>query len=482
MSRPRSSGIFSGVALILFGVAFLLHNYRGFEFQAALLHWWPLLLIVLGLIKLYERTSSRYEPGAARITGGEIFLVIGLLLLVGIVVGVDTVKGKFPGSHLEFGDFGRNSYDYDLEVAPKTVAPNPRITVRSTRGDISVRSSDDSEIRVSGKKNIRAWSDTEASQLADRVSVEVVKNGDGYEIHPTGSNTGDSRLGFNMEIAVPKKSQLTVRNEKGDIVVSDIAGPVVIDNHNGDVDIRNTTGDISIDMRHGDVKVADTKGDVKLAGKGGEVDVTSASGGLTVDGEFYGPIRADKIAKGVRYISQRSDLTLSQLSGHLELSSGNLEITDAPGNLQLRTNRYDVDVENVGGKAKIENRDGAVELRFSSAPKDDIDITNANAVISVSLPAASSFEIAADCHSCDIDSDFSGGTLSKSSGGSGDNHLQGKYGTGRATKITLKTSYGNISLRKTSSDSMQPPMPPHAPNPPHPNPHPSPKIPEPEEN
>jgi len=473
MSRPRSSGIFSGVALIIFGVVFLLHNYRGFEFQAALLHWWPLLLIVLGLIKLYERTSSRYEPGAARITAGEIFLVLGLLLLVGIVVGV----GKLPGSHLEFGDFGRNSYDYDLEVAPKPIPPNARITVRATRGDISVRSSDDPEIRVSGKKVIRAWSDNEAAQLADRVSVEVVKNGDGYEIHPTGSNTGDSRLGFNMEIVVPKKSQLTIRNEKGDVVVSDIAGPVTIDNHYGDVDIRNTTGDVTIDMRHGDAKVADTKGDIKLAGKGGEVDVTSASGGLTVDGEFYGPIRADKIAKGVRYISQRSDLTLSQLSGHLELGSGNLEITDAPGNLQLRTNRYDVDVENVGGKAKIDNRDGTVELRFSSPPKDDIDITNANAVISLSLPASSSFEITADCHSCDIDSDFSGGTLSKSSTGSGDNHLLGKYGAGRATKITLKTSYGNISLRKTSGDAMQPPSPPHVPKPPRPA-----EIPEPEEN
>jgi DUF4097 and DUF4098 domain-containing protein YvlB len=476
MSRPRSSGIFSGVALIIFGVAFLLHNYGGFEIQG-LLHWWPVLIIVLGLIKLYERTSSRYEPGAARITAGEIFLVIGLLLLVGIVVGVDTVKGKFPGSHLEFGDFGRNSYDYDLEVVPKTVPANPRVTVRSTRGDISIRSSDDPEIRVSGKKNVRAWSDTEASQLADRVSAEVVKNGDGYEIHPTGSNTGDSRLGFNMEIVVPKKSQLTVRNEKGDIVVSDIAGPVTIDNHNGDVDIRSTTGDVTIDMRHGDVKVADTKGDIKLAGKGGEVDVTTASGGLTVDGEFYGPIRADKIARGVRYISRRSDLTLTQLSGHLELGSGNLEITDAPGNLQLRTNRYDVDVENVGGKAKIENRDGTVELRFSSPPKDDIDITNANAVISLSLPASSSFDITADCHSCDIDSDFSGGTLSKSSSGSGDNHLQGKYGTGRATKITLKTSYGNISLRKTSGDSMQPPSPPHVPKPPR-----AAEIPEPDEN
>src|ERR1700675_494826 len=146
MSRPRSSGIFSGLALIIFGVAFLLHNYRGFEFQAALLHWWPVLLIVLGLIKLYERTSNRYEPGAARITAGEVFLVIGLLLLVGIVVCVDTVKGKIPGSHLEFGDFCRNSYDYDLEVAPKAVPANPLITVRSSLGDISILSSDDPEI------------------------------------------------------------------------------------------------------------------------------------------------------------------------------------------------------------------------------------------------------------------------------------------------------------------------------------------------
>jgi hypothetical protein len=143
-------------------------------------------------------------------------LVIGLLLLVGIVAGGEIIQRKLPGSHLDFGDFGRNSYDYDLEVAPKTVPANARITVRSNRGDISVRSSDDPEIRVSGKKNVRAWSDSEAVQLADRVSVEVVKNGDGYEIHPTGSNTGDSRLGFNMEIVVPKKSQLTVRNEKGD--------------------------------------------------------------------------------------------------------------------------------------------------------------------------------------------------------------------------------------------------------------------------
>ncbi|MDP9338080.1 MAG: DUF4097 domain-containing protein [Acidobacteriota bacterium] len=481
--RPRSSGIFSGVVLITLGALLLLHNYRGFEFAQVFRHWWPLIIIFWGVIKLYERTAIRStEPGAARITAGEIFLVIGLLALIAIVIGVDAVKEKFPGTHFEFGDFGRNSYDYDLEVSPKTVPVNARIIVRGTRGDITVRASETPEIRVSGKKSVRAWNEEEAAKLSDHASMEIVQNGDGYDVRPSGSNTGDSRLAFDMEIVVPRKAQLAVRtSDKGDIVVSDIIGPVNVNNQSGDVEVRDTAGDVSIDMRHGDVKVSDTKGDIKLSGKGGEVDVTSATGGLTVDGEFYGPIRADKVAKGVRYISQRSDLTLSQLGGHLELGSGNLEITDAPGNLQLRTNRYDVNVENVGGKTKIDNRDGSIELRFSSPPKDDIEITNANATISLSLPGSSSFEINADCHSCDMDSDFSAATLAKTTTGSGDNHLQGKYGSGRATKITLKTSYGSISLRKTSSDNF--PSPPHTPKVPKvPSPNASVVTPEPEEN
>jgi hypothetical protein len=44
--------------------------------------------------------------------------------------------------------------------------------------------------------------------------------------------------------------------------------------------------------------------------------------------------------------------------------------------------------------------------------------------------------------------------------GSGDSHLEGKYGNGRGPKIILKTSYGSISLRRTSSDTPAPPKPP----------------------
>jgi Putative adhesin/Domain of unknown function (DUF5668) len=462
--RPRGSSIFSGLILIFVGTLLLLHNYRGYDLGDAFKHWWPLILVVWGAVKLYERAAANRsgDPSAARITAGEIFLVVGLLCLMGVVVGVDTIKGVIDKKHIDWG----NSFDFDLDGVTKKVPPDARIVIRGMQGDISVRASDDDELRAAGKKKARAWNESDAERIAKAIGIEITQNGDGYEVHPTGIRGGESRLGVDLDVSVPKKAQITVRNEKGDVSVSDLTSPVSINETNGDVEVRDTTGDVSVDTRKGDVKISDIKGNVKIAGRGGEVNVTSATGGLTLEGEFYGPIRADKIAKGMRFISQRTDLTLTQLTGHLEAGSGNLEIVDAPGNLILRTSSYDVNVENAGGKVKVDNRNGNIEVRFSSPPKEDIEITNSNAPISLSLPASSSFEIVADCHSGDIDSEFEADGLNKTSTHKGDSRLEGKYGSGRGPRITLKTSYGSISLHKTSFEA--PPAPPREPKPPKP--------------
>ena len=60
-----------------------------------------------------------------------------------------------------------------LNVEPKTVPADSRITVRSVRGDISVRSTDESQIRVDGKKSIQAWSETDAEHIASAVRRTV---------------------------------------------------------------------------------------------------------------------------------------------------------------------------------------------------------------------------------------------------------------------------------------------------------------------
>lgn len=447
-SRSPYRSLFPGLALLLAGVLLLVHNYRGLDVPHLIWRWWPLLFILWGAVKLYERVVARRsgESSPSPVTAGEIFLVLGLFCLFGIVAGADVIRTRLSG-----GDWpGRgDTFPFDLNVEPKLVPSDSRITIQNVRGDISVRSGDDSQIHVDGKKNIKAWSETDAEHVASAISVEIVKNGDGYEIRPANSSGGDSRAKVDLDVAVPKTSALTVRNERGDVSVTDMAKPVAVNTTRGDVEVRDNAGDVTIDTGKGNVKVSDTKGNVKISGHGGEINVSSATGGLTIDGEFYGPIRADKVAKGVRFVSQRTDLTITQLNGHMETGSGNLEIADTAGNLTLRTNSYDISIENAGGKLRVDNRNGNVEVRFSNSPKEDIEITNSSSPITLTLPESSSFDIVADCHSCDIDSEFSADSLKQTST-SGDAHLEGKYGKARGPKIILKTSYGSISIRKTS--------------------------------
>ena len=242
--RRRGSSLFPGLLLLFVGLLLLLHNYRGLGIVDVLGHWWPLILIFWGAVKLYERmaASRSGDPGAAKITAGEVFLVLGLLSLLGIVVAAEYFRQNLPGHIREWG----NSFDFDLEVAPKSVPADARITIRNGRGNISVRPSDEAQIRVSGKKKAKAWSENDAQKVADGIGVEIVKNGDGYEIHPDGAGASDSRINLDLDVAVPKKASLTIRNEKGDITVADMAKPVSVANGVGDVEIRGTNGDVKI--------------------------------------------------------------------------------------------------------------------------------------------------------------------------------------------------------------------------------------------
>jgi len=462
MATPaRSSGLFSGLILIFVGILVLLHNYGHLELYWFFRRWWPLMIIFWGAVKLYERTAGRRfgGTGGGRVTGSEAGLVVAMLALVAIVILGGRTKQKFD-SVIEPGE----SFSYDLDVAPKKIPANSRVMVRNGRGDIIVRGSESGEIRVTAKKTVKSWSETDADRVAEPINVTIEQNGDGYEVRPSGFDLSSSRIGVDLEVAVPKKSALLVKTDRGDVTVSGISGDVGITDMLGDVDVRGTAGDVNVETRKGDTKVSGTKGDVKISGKGGEIEVNDTTGSLTVEGDFYGPIRADKAIKGVRMVSSKTDFTLSALAGHMETSSGNMDIVDAPGNLSLRTRDSEINVENPGGKVSIDNRNASVGVRFSSAPKEDIQITNSSSEIALTVPGGASFEVVADCRNCEISSEFPGLTATKT--GSGDSHLAGKYGSGKGPKITLKTSYGNISLRRTSLAIPAPPAPPEPPAPP----------------
>jgi hypothetical protein len=463
-TQTRSSGLFSGFVLLSIGVLLLLHNYGHLDLGEFFTRWWPLLIIFWGAVKLYERTvGQKFAGSGGAITGGEVFLVLAMLALLGVVVGVDYVEQRI-GRKLE--DLGGDNFSFDIDVSPKTIPAKAPVQVHTSRGDITVRASDDAEIRVSAKKNIRSHSEGQANQTAQPIGVAINPNGTGYEVHPTGFDPSNGRIDVDMEVSVPSHSPLSIRTDKGDVSVSDMDASVAIFDKDGDAEVRTTGGDVTLEMHKGDVKVADTKGDVRISGKGGEIEVNTASGRLTIEGDFYGPVRADRVDKGVRMTSGKTDLTVSALGGHLEAGSGSLELVDAGGNVDLRTRDTEVNVENPGGKLNIENRNAETSVRFSRGTlKEDVQITNSSAGISLTLPSSASFEIQADCHNCDIENEFS--SLSETKSESGDSHLAGKYGSGKGPKIILRTSYGNIEVQRSAAENAAPAHAPAAPAPAH---------------
>jgi DUF4097 and DUF4098 domain-containing protein YvlB len=448
--RRRSPSLFSGIVLILIGVLFLLHYFRG-DFPSLwelLTRWWPLLLILWGVVRLIERMAPR-QPGETpppAVRGGEILLVLAVCALIGAVALREWIPRHVPGNDLP-GMLGANKYTYDVDVAPKPAPPGAHITVRTTHGSITVRTEDTAQILVTAKKTIRTWDDGEAQRLAAPVTVVIEQTGESFDVHPQGQ-AGNERVGVDLEVRVPRKAVLTVRDEHGDIQVNGAEGSLSVNGQHGNVEIRDSS-DVSVDMNRGDVKVSDTKGNVKISGTGDQVEVLNASGSMTLNGEFFGPIRAEKIAKGVRYVAQRTDLTVSQLSGHLETGSGNLEVFDAPGNVILQTSSKDITMENVTGKLQIVNRAGNIELRFLQPPKEDVTVTNESAGINLTMPSNSSFEIQADSHSGAVECEFTGDSLKQANDDQGNGHLAGKIGA-RGPKIILKTTYGSISIHKSS--------------------------------
>src|SRR5260370_1737471 len=144
--RPRGSSVFSGLVLIFIGLLLLLHNYRGFELTGVLLRWWPLILVFWGAIKIYERTAGARlsQPGASRITSGEVFLVLGLLALVGVAVAIDEGRKHMPGMDIDLPE----TFASSIDVAPKPGPVNARAPVPARRGAITVPPSDPPDIQL----------------------------------------------------------------------------------------------------------------------------------------------------------------------------------------------------------------------------------------------------------------------------------------------------------------------------------------------
>ena len=449
--QPQRSSIFAGLLLILLGVLFLLHRYMPeLGIGHLIARYWPLLLIIWGIAKLVDHLSAQ-RTGHARspvLSGGEAVLLVLLVIVLGWIWVADYIHMKHP--QLEMDGIGLFSHRHsDTEVIPSQSIPaGAQVIVQTGHGDLTIHSSDVSEIRVEVNKSGSAPSESSARERMREVRVVIEHSGGRYLVHPVNQDLASGNVSVDLDVALPKNVSLTATSARGDITISGISGAINATTQNGDIEIHDAGSDVSVQLQKGDVRISDVPGTVRISGKGSQVEVSDVDGDALIEGDFFGPIRVRNVKKTTHYASQRSDLTLLHLTGQLELDSGNIEISDVTGSAKITTHNQDIDVENVAGKLDISNSHGDIKVRYSDPPREDLNVVNESGEIDLTLPSNSSFQIAASSRSGDVQSDFEDASL-KLANESDTGRLNGAVGS-HGPHISLTTSYGTIYLRKSS--------------------------------
>lgn len=92
----RRGSIVGALLLVGLGALFLYANIQGMNPWPLVSRWWPLLLILLGLGKLWDHFRQRSQPeaaGATWLSGGTIAVLV-LLLLFGVALGRGVGTGR----------------------------------------------------------------------------------------------------------------------------------------------------------------------------------------------------------------------------------------------------------------------------------------------------------------------------------------------------------------------------------------------------
>jgi DUF4097 and DUF4098 domain-containing protein YvlB len=451
-SGQRSS-IFTGLLLILLGLLFLLQRFDPqLGIGHLLAHYWPVLLILWGVAKLIDHfTAQRTGQGRPPILSGPEAAL--MFLVIAVLVGMslrDWLPGWISSRDSSADDdisFFEQKYSDSQEMPAKTIPAGAQVIVQTGRGNITLHASEGSEIRVGVSKAASGSSETSARERMRNVRVAIDQSRDGYTIHPAFEGGSDDGVSINLDVEVPKQVVLWVNSARGDISISGVAGAINAEAGNGDIEIHDVRSDVTAKLQKGDARITDTGGNVVLSGKGNEIEVGDVRGNATLAGDFFGPIHVRNVSKTTRYTSQRSDLTLTGLTGRLELDSGDLQVSDVSGPAKLLTQDKDVDVENVAGRLDISNTRGDIQVRYSQPPREAINIANQTGEVELTLPSAARFEISAVSRSGEARSEFDEAGIEPANDNS-TGRLNGKIGTG-GPKITITTTYGTISLKKS---------------------------------
>lgn len=458
---PRHRSFAGPLVLIIIGIVFLMGTMRVLS-VGKLAHlfagYWPVLLIVWGMIKIFEHQQARREGTRASGIGAGGVLLVVMIVVFGLIANqIERVNWSGIRDEMNFDDSDLNkifgdSFNYNDHLE-RNFPGDASLKVINTRGAISIHSSDDDKITVLVRKRIGADNQGDADKYNTETKPTITAIG-GLVTLNANVEPGDHPVETDLDISLPRKVPVTINSRRGDVNVSGRSGNVDISTQHSDTTVDDITGNVKISQEKGSIKADQITGDVIISGRVNDVTVTDVKGSAQLEGEFQESVKLERIAKNVTFKSSRTDMEFSHIAGSLNLDSDDLHADEITGPLHLSTRSKNIRLEAVSGDVRLKDDNGTIELTMRTL--GNVQIDNRNGDVQLAVPERAGFRLDASTRNGgEIQSDFS---ELKINNDDHESRASGSVGNG-SSHIVINNEHEGIEIRKASAMPPVPPVP-----------------------
>ena len=471
MPPRRHRRSFAGpLVLIVLGIVFLLGNLHKLSWArlgTLFAHYWPLLLILWGVVKIVEYQQSQRDGVPSRgIGAGGVFLVV-VIVICGLIA---TQASRFNWGEIrnnmgiddsDLDNIFGETFNFDDHLEQDIPPAVTDLRVNDDYGAVRVTAATDNKISVVIHKRVGADNQSDADKYNAQTFPTITSNGPVLTLDGKTQASGNHGVQTDLDISIPRKMELHITARKGDVSVSGRDGQVEVAAQHGDVSVEDVTGNVKLNLDKSSAKVEQIAGDVHIDGHLNEVSITDVKGSVQLDGEFEESVKLARISKNVAFKSSRTDMEFSSIAGELDLDSDDLHADKITGPVHLTTRSKEVRLEEVTGDVRLQDDNGGVEISMRSLGNVQIDSRSGD--VELSVPDKAGFRVDARTRDGEIQSDF---PELKIENGDHEATASGTVGNG-TSHIVINNQHDGIEIRKASAvAAAASPAPPAPPSPP----------------
>lgn len=438
--------------LIIIGTVFLLatmHVLSVGRLAHLFANYWPVLLILWGVIKVIEHMQAQREGTRSSGIGAGGVLLIVMIVVFGLIatqlehVNWSGIRDNFNFDDGDFPMFGGDTFNFDDHLE-QTFPGGAALKVLDNRGAVSVHASNDDKITVVIRKRIAADNQADADKYNNETRPTITAIGGLVTIDAKTEAAGDHPIETDLDISIPRKAPVTISSRRGDVNISGRDGNLDVSTQHADITIEDVSGSVKISQEKGAARVQQVNGDVHIQGRLNEVSVSDIKGSLQLDGEFQESVKLERIAKSVTFKSSRTDMEFSRIDGSLDLDSDELRADQVNGPVHLTTRSKNIHLDGVSGDVRVQDDNGAVEVGMRTI--GNVQIDNRNGDIQLNLPDKSNFRLDARTRDGEIQSDFSELKIDNQEH---ESKASGSVGSG-TSHIVVNNEHDGIEIRKAA--------------------------------